>query len=308
MKASTENSSALVTVDRHQLTLTNVNKVYFPKDKITKGDVIAYYDMMAPVILPYLKDRPLNLLRNPNGINEKGFYHKDAGENTPRWIKTYPEFSDSSNKTVDYIVCNNKATLIYLANLGCIEMNPWNSTTRSPEKPTYLIIDIDPSPKNTFDQVITVAQAVEEVLTKAGAVTYAKTSGATGIHVYMPLGNKYEYEIAREFGRIVATMVTEMLPGLTSVERSIKKRGNKIYVDFLQNSKGQTLASAYSLRPREGATVSTPLLWKEVKAGLHPSQFTIHNIEKRVKKLGDIFYMVLKEGNNLRTCLKNIDK
>lgn len=307
MKA-TENTSALVTVDKHQLTLSNVNKIYFPKDKITKGDVIAYYDMMAPIVLPYLKDRPLNLLRNPNGINEKGFYHKDAGENTPKWIKTYPEFSTSSNKTVDYIVCNNKATLIYLANLGCIEMNPWNSTTRSPEKPTYLIIDIDPSPKNTFDQVITVAQAVEEVLSRAGAVTYAKTSGATGIHVYMPLGNKYGYEIAREFGRVVATMVTEMLPGLTSVERSLKKRGNKIYVDFLQNSKGQTLASAYSIRPREGATVSTPLLWKEVKAGLHPSQFTIHNIEKRVKKLGDIFFMVLKEGNNLKTCLKNIDK
>lgn len=296
----------LIQVDRHQLTITNVNKIYFPKDKITKGDVIAYYDMMAPVILPYLKDRPLSLKRNPNGITDKGFYHKDAGEDAPKYVKVYPEFAASSNKTVDYIVCNNKATLIYLANLGCIEMNPWNSTTRNPEKPTYMIIDIDPSPKNTFDQVVTVAQAVQEVLNNAGAVCYPKTSGATGIHVYMPLNGKYEYELVREFGRIVATMVNEMLPGMTSIERSLKKRGNKIYVDFLQNSKGQTLASAYSLRPRDGATVSAPLLWKEVKAGLHPSLFTIHNIEKRVKKLGDLFFMVLKEGNNLKTCLKNL--
>lgn len=301
-----EKTEDVVQIDRHQLTITNVNKIYFPKDKITKGDVIAYYDMMAPVILPYLKDRPLSLKRNPNGINDKGFYHKDAGEGAPKYVKVFPDFSPSSNKTVDYIVCNNKATLIYLANLGCIEMNPWNSTTRSPDKPTYMIIDIDPSPKNTFDQVVTVAQAVQEVLNNAGAIAYPKTSGATGIHVYMPLNNKYDYELVREFGRVIATMVNEMLPGMTSIERSLKKRGNKIYVDFLQNSKGQTLASAYSLRPRDGATVSAPLLWKEVKAGLHPSQFTIHNIQKRVKKLGDLFFMVLKEGNNLKTCLRNL--
>lgn len=296
----------VVTINRRQLKLTNLSKIYFPDDGITKGDVIAYYNTMADYMLPYLKDRPMSLKRNPNGIKDKGFYHKDAADEGPAWIKSYDEFAESSQKVVNYIVCNDKATLLYLANLGCIEMNPWNSTTRAPEKPTYLLIDIDPSAKNTFDQVVTVAQAVQEVLNRAGAVSYCKTSGATGLHVYVPLNARYSYEVAREFAHIVATLVQEQLPGLTSLERSLKKRGNKIYVDYLQNAKGQTLASTYSLRPVAGASVSTPLLWKEVKSGLHPSQFTIFNIEKRVQKLGDLFYMVLKKGNNLRGCLKNL--
>ncbi|MBO9561870.1 MAG: non-homologous end-joining DNA ligase [Niastella sp.] len=305
-KITKESKESMVTINRRSLKLTNLSKVYFPDEGISKGDVIAYYNAMADHILPYLKNRPLSLKRNPNGITDKGFYHKDAAEEGPSWIKSFDEFAESSQKVVNYIVCNDKATLIYLANLGCIEMNPWNSTTRTPDKPTYLMIDIDPSGKNTFDQVISVAQAVQEVLNRAGAVSYCKTSGATGLHVYVPLNAKYTYEIAREFAHIVATLVQEQLPGITSLERSLKKRGNKIYVDYLQNSKGQTLASAYSLRPVPGASVSTPLLWKEVKSGLHPSQFTIYNIEKRVKKLGDIFYMVLKEGNNLKGCLKNL--
>jgi bifunctional non-homologous end joining protein LigD len=297
---------SMVTINKRSLKLTNLSKIYFPEAKITKGDVIAYYNSMADYVLPYLKNRPLSLKRNPNGIADKGFYHKDAAEEGPDWLVSFDQYAASSNKTVNYIVCNDKATLIYLANLGCIEMNPWNSTIRTPDKPTYLMIDIDPSEKNTFDQVLTVAQAVQEVLNRAGAVSYCKTSGATGIHVYVPLNARYSYEVAREFAHIVATLVQEQLPGISSLERNLRKRGNKIYVDYLQNSKGQTLASAYSLRPVPDASVSTPLLWKEVKHGLHPSQFTIHNIEKRVKKLGDVFYMVLKKGNNLKGCLKNL--
>lgn len=296
----------IVTINRHPVKLTNLSKIYFPDEKITKGDVLAYYDSIADTILPYLKNRPLSLKRNPNGITDKGFYHKDAAEEGPEWLQSFEEYAESSNKTVNYIVCNDKATLLYLANLGCIEMNPWNSTTRTPDKPTYVMIDIDPSGKNTFDQVITVAQAVQEVLNRAGATSYCKTSGATGMHVYIPLNAKYTYDVVREFAHIVASLVQEQLPGITSLERSLKKRGNKIYVDFLQNSRGQTLACAYSLRPVPGASVSTPVLWKEVKAGLHPSQFTIYNIEKRIKKLGDIFYMTLKKGNDLKACLKNL--
>jgi bifunctional non-homologous end joining protein LigD len=298
---------SMVTINRRSLKLTNLSKIYFPQAKITKGDVIAYYNTMADHILPYLKNRPMSLKRNPNGILDRGFYHKDAAEEGPSWLSSFDEYAESSKKVVNYIVCNDKATLIYLANLGCIEMNPWNSTTRTPDKPTYLMIDIDPAEKNTFDQVVTVAQAVQEVLNRAGAISYCKTSGATGLHVYVPLNARYTYEVAREFAHIVATLVQELLPGMTSLERNLRKRGNnKIYVDYLQNSKGQTLASAYSLRPVPDASVSTPLLWKEVKHGLHPSQFTIHNIEDRVKKLGDIFYMVLKKGNNLKGCLKNL--
>jgi len=297
----------IVKINGHTLTLTNLSKLYWPKEKITKGDLIAYYDSMADYILPYLKDRPLSLKRNPNGILDDGFFHKDAGDQAPSWVKKYDVKAESTNKTVNYIVCNNKATLLYIANLGSIEINPWNSTTRKVEYPTYMIIDIDPSPKNTFDQVIETAQAVKKILDKAGVDCFCKTSGATGLHVYIPMGNKYTYEQARAFGQIVAALTVEALPKFTSVERSLKKRGNKIYVDFLQNSKGQTLACAYSVRPKKDATVSTPLLWKEVKKGLHPSQFTIFNIEKRVKKTGDLFEEVLKNKSlNLQKALKKL--
>lgn len=299
----------MVKIDGHQLTLSNLSKLYWPKEKITKGDLIAYYDGMAEYILPYLKDRPLSLKRNPNGIKDEGFYHKDAGEHAPSWVKTYDVESESSGKTVNYIVCNNKATLIYIANLGSIEINPWNSRTQKADYPTYMIIDIDPSPKNSFDQVVETALAVKKILDKAGVDAYCKTSGATGLHIYIPMGNKYTYEQARKFGQLVAGLTVEQLPKFTSVERSLKKRGNKIYVDFLQNSKGQTLASAYSVRPKKDATVSTPLLWKEVKKGLHPSQFTIMNIGKRVARMGDLFAEVLTNKSfSLQKALKNLEK
>lgn len=295
-----------VKLNGHRLQLTNLTKIYWPKEKITKGSLINYYEKIAPVILPYLKNRPLSLKRNPNGIEDKGFYQKDAGENFPGWIKTVPFFSESTGKTVDYTICNNKATLIYLANLGCIEMNPWNSTFSSPDKPSYMIIDIDPSDKNNFEQVIETAQATCQVLEKAGAVYYCKTSGATGIHIFVPLNAKYSYEQARSFGEIIATLVQEQLPSFTSLERSLKKRGNKIYIDYLQNSRGQTVASAYSVRPVLGAQVSAPLLLKEIKKGLHPSQFTIFNIEKRIQQLGDLFYMSLQKGINMHSCLRKL--
>lgn len=309
-KADTANNSkeSMVKIDGHNLTLSNLSKIYWPGEKITKGDLIAYYDTMAEYVLPYLKDRPLSLKRNPNGIKDEGFYHKDAGEHAPSWVKTYNVESESSNKTVNYIVCNNKATLLYIANLGSIEINPWNSTTKKADYPTYMIIDIDPSPKNSFDQVVETALAVKKILDKAGADAYCKTSGATGLHIYIPMGNKYTYEQVRKFGQLVASLTVEQLPEFTSVERSLKKRGNKIYVDFLQNSKGQTLASAYSVRPKKGATVSAPLLWKEVKKGLHPSEFTMMNIGKRVAKLGDLFKEVLTNKSfNLQKALKNLE-
>lgn len=295
-----------VKVNNRTLQLTNLSKFYWPKDKITKGDLVNYYGTMAPVILPYIKNRPLSLKRNPNGIDDKGFFQKDAGDNFPSWIQTAPFFAASTGNTVDYTICNNKATLLYLANLGCIEMNPWNSTIKTPDNPTYLIMDIDPSAKNNYDQVVEVAQVIIEILEKAGATYYCKTSGATGLHVFVPLNAKYPYEVVRNFGEIIATLTQEQLPAFTSIERSLKKRGNKIYIDYLQNSRGQTVASAYSVRPVAGAQVSAPLLAKEIKKGLHPSAFTIFNMEKRVKKLGDVFYMALKTGNNLPKCLKKL--
>jgi bifunctional non-homologous end joining protein LigD len=290
----------------HLIKLSNLNRIYWPKENITKKDLINYYIKMSGTILPYLKNRPLSLKRNPNGIIDKGFFQKNAGEAFPPWIKTFPILSESTNKTVHYTICNDKATLIYLANLGCIEMNPWNSLISSPDKPTYLIIDIDPSSQNSFDQVIETAITVHEILEKAGVTSYCKTSGATGLHIYIPLNARYNYEQVRQFGKIIATLTQEQLPGFTSLERSVSKRGNKIYIDYLQNSRGQTIASAYSVRPFPNAQVSAPLLWNEVKGGLHPSSFTIFNMEMRVKELGDIFYMALKKGNNMNISLKKL--
>jgi bifunctional non-homologous end joining protein LigD len=297
-----------VKVGKETVAITNRHKIFWPDEGYTKGDVIDYYDKMSAFILPHLKDRPLSLKRNPNGIRDEGFYHKDAGENAPKFVKVYPVKSESNNKTIDYIVCNNKATLLYLANLGCIEMNPWNSTTQHPGNPSWLVIDIDPSAKNSFEEVVDVALMTKKIFDKAGITCFCKTSGASGLHVYAPMKNKYDYDTIRDFGHIIAAMVQEQLPGTTSIERSLKKRGPKIYVDYLQNSKGQTLASVYSLRPKPGATVSTPLDWKEVTHKLHPSQFTIQNILERVKKKGDLFKEVITGANNIKTALQKLNK
>jgi bifunctional non-homologous end joining protein LigD len=297
----------IFTFGKSKVTVTHFNKIYFPEDGVTKGDLINYYIAMSDYILPYLKGRPESLLRNPNGIHDKGFFHKDAAGNVPSFVKNKKVFSESTNKDIDYIICDNQATLTYLNNLGCIEINPWHSTINALNKPDYLIIDIDPSDKNTFEQVIETANVVKQVLDKAGAVSFCKTSGSTGLHVYVPTAKKYSYEQVKKFANIVCIMAHDELKEFTTLERNLQKRGNKnIYMDYLQNRKGQTIASVYSLRPRQGATVSTPLLWSEVKKGLSPQQFTIHNIEKRVKKKGDIFKGVLGKGIDLNKCLKNM--
>lgn len=289
--------------------LTNLGKLYWPDEKITKGDLINYYETIAPFILPYLKNRPLSLKRNPNGIKDAGFYHKDAGDIAPSWMKTADFYSESSNKTIHYLVCNDVRSLLFIANLGCIEMNPWNSTADKPDRPDYLVMDIDPSEKNTFDQVVDVALVIKEILDSAGLQGFCKTSGSTGLHVFIPCKKKYTYDETREFAKLIATLVVEQLPRITTIERSLAKRKkDKIYVDYLQNSRGQTLASAYSARPKPGATVSAPLEWKEVKHGLKLSDFTIKTIHKRVKKKGDLFAGVLQKEIDIPKALKILGK
>ena len=304
MKAIEHKSDEQRKIGQFTVNLTNQHKVWWPDEGYTKGDVIAYYDSVADYILPHLKNRPLSLKRNPNGIRDEGFFHKDAGENAPAFAKVFPVESESSHKTIDYIVCNNKATLLYLANLGSIEINPWNSTIQKPDKPTWMVIDIDPSSKNTFTEVVDVALMTKAVLDKAGIPSYCKTSGSSGLHVYVPMKNKYDYTTVKDFAHIIASLVQEQLPDTTSLERSLSKRGPKIYIDYLQNREGQTLACAYSLRPVPGASVSTPLEWKEVTHQLHPSQFTITNIMARLQKKGDLFADVLTGQVNIEKALK----
>jgi bifunctional non-homologous end joining protein LigD len=297
----------LVTDGRHKVPVSHWDKIFWPEEKITKGDVVNYYQSIADIILPYLKNRPESLKRNPGGITDKGFFHKDAGENVPAFVQTFQVHSDSADKTIDYIVCNNKATLAYLNNLGCIELNPWHSTTQALENPDYVIIDIDPSEKNTFEQVIEAANVVHDILEQAGAANFCKTSGATGLHIYIPTSKKYSYDQIKDFAELICTLTNEQLPQTTSMERSLSKRGSKIYMDHLQNRYGQTIAAAYSLRPYSGATVSTPLKWEEVKPGLNPCQFTINNTAERVFKTGDLFKGILGKGINMKACLKKLE-
>ncbi len=289
----------------HKVPVTNLQKVYWPDEGYTKGELLEYYQQISSYILPYLKDRPLSLNRMPNGIAGQSFYHKDAGENVPSFVDTF-KVKSGEGKTIDYIVCNNLATLIYAANLGSIEMNPWNSTTKKPDNPTWMVIDIDPSPKNKFTEVVDVALVTKQILDKAGIESYCKTSGATGLHVYAPMKNKYDYEHVKNFAHLVATLVQEQLPKTTTLERSLSKRGPHIYIDYLQNRQGQTLASAYSMRPKPGATVSTPLEWKEVNHKLLPEAFTIETIFKRLENKGDLFKGVLTGSNNLWQALKKL--
>jgi bifunctional non-homologous end joining protein LigD len=297
-------------IGKAELKTTNRTKIFFPDEGITKGDVLDYYDQMSGLIIPYLKDRPQSLFRTPNGITQKGFFHKDAGNEAPSWVKHIPLYSESIKKDVDYILCNDKATLLYLANLGCIEINPWHSRVKSLDNPDYMIIDIDPSDNNTFDQVIEAANVVKGILDKAGAFSICKTSGASGLHIYVPLGKKYDYDHAKDFANLVCMMASQIIPDFTTLERSLSKRSkDKIYMDYLQNRKGQTIACVYSVRPKKGATVSTPLEWSEVKKGLTPKDFTIKTIHQRLKKTGDLFAPMLDSKNaiDLAKCLDNLE-
>lgn len=291
-------------VSKHELKFTNLDKIFWPEEGITKRDLINYYYQAAPFILPYLKDRPQSMNRFPNGITEEGFYFKDVTNTAPDWAETFLYHSETDERDRHYLVGKDEATLLYMANLGCIEMNPWNSTIKKPDNPTFCIIDLDPD-KNSFEQVIEAAKVTKEILDGMGVPCYCKTSGSTGLHIYIPLGNKYTYEQSKEFARIIVTLVNRELPDYTSIERAIKDRKGKMYLDFLQNRPHATIAAAYSVRPKPGATVSMPLHWDEVKKGLKISDFHIFNAIERMNSEGDIFKPVLGKGIDLRKVIEN---
>ncbi|MES2061802.1 MAG: DNA ligase D [Bacteroidota bacterium] len=286
----------------HDLKFTHLSKVYWPEDGITKRDMFNYYYQVAEYILPYLKDRPQSLNRFPNGIHGPSFYQKDVRGKSPDWVRTFP-YTTSEGEDKDYLVGHDEATLLWMASLGCIEMNPWFSRIQSPDNPDYCIIDLDPD-KNTFNQVIAAAQEVKKVLDAIDVPGYCKTSGSTGMHIYIPLGAKYDYDQSQMFARLIVNIVHQQIPDYTSLERMVKNRNGKMYLDFLQNRPGATIAGPYSLRPKPGATVSMPLHWDEVKAGLTMKHFTIHNAIERLKKEGDLFKGVLDKGIDLEKTIK----
>ncbi len=293
-------------VGGHELKFSNLSKVYWPKEKVTKRDMLNYYYQVAPYILPYLKDRPQSLNRHPNGIDGESFYQKNVKGKVPEWMQTFPYHSEADGQDREFLVCNDEATLLYMASLGCIEMNPWSSTVQKPDNPNWCIIDLDPADKTPFNQVIQAAQVTHELLDLLEVTAYCKTSGSTGIHIYIPLGAKYTYEDSKEFGRALATIVQSQLPKFTSIERKVSARGGKMYIDFLQNRPQATLAAPYSLRPKPGATVSMPLHWDEVKPGMKMKDFTVFNAIDRIKQQGDIFKPVLGKGIDLKKAMKKL--
>ena len=287
----------------HELKFTHLSKVYWPEDGVTKRDMFNYYYQVAEYILPYLKDRPMSLNRFPNGIHGPSFYQKDVKGKAPDWItKTFP-YTTSDGEHKEYLVGSDEAVLLWMASLGCIEMNPWFSRVKSPDNPDYCVIDLDPD-KNTFDQVIEAALEVKKVLDAIDVPSYCKTSGSTGMHIYIPLDAQYTYEQSQMFARIIVNIVHKQLPDYTSLERMIANRKGKMYLDFLQNRPGATIAGPYSLRPKIGATVSMPVAWDEVKPGLTMKHFTIFNAIDRLKETGDLFKGVLGKGIDLAKSIK----
>lgn len=298
----------IMNIEGHRVGVSHAGKILWPGEQISKKMLVDYYQSVSPFILPFLKSRPLSLLRHPNGIGEKGFYHKDAGEDVPSWIKTFPVQSASSDKIIDYIVCNNAATLAYLNNLDCIELNPWHSVIRRPDHPDYLIIDLDPSDQNDFGQVIQVARVFHALMQKYGVSCFCKTSGASGLHLYIPMGRKLPYEKVRTLAHDICLSLHAQMPDMTTMERPLHKRDGRIYLDYLQNSRGQTIASVFSVRPRAGAPVSMPVAWSELKEGLLPSRYNIHNAEKEIPERAEWFRGILDKAANLNSLFKGLMK
>ena len=293
-----------LTFGRKELKVTHLNKVFWKDEGITKGELIHYYKDMAEYIVPYLKDKPISMRRQPNGIEDAGFFQKDVDvSHLPTWVKTAPLYSESNDKDINYIIGDDAATLLYMVNLGCIEINPWLSSYKKPESPDFVVIDIDPHDV-PFTEAVEVALKTKEVFDRMKLDAFIKTSGSKGLHIYCYLGAKYDYDFTKMFAEYIANIIHNELPDTTSIERNPARRKNKTYIDFLQNRRGQTIACPYSVRPKLGATVSAPLHWHEVNNDLKLSNYTIHNMCERIKKVDDPWKSLLKNKADLKKGLE----
>lgn len=283
-----------------KLKFTNLSKIYYPESGYTKGDVLAYYDTVSDLILPHLKDRPLSLKRYPNGIHSDYFFQKNTPESYPSWLRT--EVIDDIN----YVFAEDRASLLYLVNLGCIDQNPWMSRTPHLDNPDFVLIDLDPM-ECPFDLIVDAACMVRDVLARIGLAGYPKTTGGDGLHVYIPVEPIYTYEETRTFAELIARVVQSQKPEMFTTPRSVAKRQrNRVYFDYLQNGKSKTIAAPYVLRAYPHAPVATPLEWSEVRRGLYPTQFTITNAPARFAEKGDIFGGVLSNLQHLDEALEKL--
>jgi bifunctional non-homologous end joining protein LigD len=285
---------------------TNLNKVYWPADKYTKGDLIEYYRAISPWMLPYLKDRPMVLTRFPDGIDGKSFYQKDAPEFAPSWIRTEPIWSEDTQRDINYFVCDDLESLLYVANLGSIPLHMWASKVGSLELPDYCVIDLDPKDA-PFKDVIRCAQVLRELCEAIGLPSYVKTTGKTGLHILLPLARKCTYAQSRTLGELIARVMLREVGGIATITRHVTKRGNLVYLDYLQNRTGQTIVAPFSVRPLPGATVSMPLVWDEVNSSLDPRDYTIKNAVERMERMGsDPCIQVLDDVPDLQAILARL--
>jgi bifunctional non-homologous end joining protein LigD len=276
--------------DGQRLHFSNLNKIYFPEPGVKKRELLAYYYRMARYILPFLKDRPMVLRRYPDGVDGKAFFQKEAPSYLPDWIQTATVDSDERGGEMQYILCNSRATLLYLTNLGCIDHNPWSSRAESQSNPDYVFFDLDPTDDTPFSDVMHIAREIYAMLKSIKMRCYMKTSGASGFHIFIPLEPKYTYEQTRTFAEVVGRLVASENPKLTTFERTVSKRPKgRILIDALQNASGKPLACAYSVRAFPKATVSTPLSPEELTTNISAEQFTLRNFADRIAKVGDLW-------------------
>lgn len=297
---------AVAEVDGHRLKFSNLDKVLFPKDGWKKRDLLEFYDRVAPFLLPHLKDRPLSMKRYPNGIHEEFFFQKNAGNQFPDWFRLFPITEHHPPKVNHYPLADSRASLLYLANLGCIDQNPWMSRIQALDNPDWILLDLDPV-EAPFDLLVDAALLVKEALKDVGLRGYPKTTGGDGMHVYVPIDPIYSYDQVRTFAELISHLTLAREPNLFTTPRSVNKRQKgRVYFDYLQIGIGKTIAAPYVIRAYDGAPVATPLQWKEVKRGLKPSDFRIDNTIERFERLGDIFAPVLEGGQRIEAALQKL--
>lgn len=288
------------------LELTNLGKLFWAEDGITKGELLAYYREIASVMVPYLRDRPQVLHRHVDGHAGKEFFQR-VSRKCPPWVPLVRVALDGGRKVRDYHLCQDWPILLWMANFGCVEFIPWNSRIDTLDRPDYLVIDLDPEAVD-YAQVIEAAVTVRRILDKAGAPSFCKTSGKRGLHIYVPVGQKYTHPQAKMLGEIIANLVHQALPATTTLDVRPAFRRGRIYLDHSRNARGQAVAAPYSARPHPGATVSAPLKWSEVRRGLDPSKFTIKTMPKRIEKAGDLWAGVLGPGIDLIDMIGRLER
>jgi bifunctional non-homologous end joining protein LigD len=299
-----------ITKGTRELKLSNLDKVFFPVEGITKGDLIEYYREVAPVLVPHLKDRPFTMVRWPDGIEAGRFFQKDAPSHMPEWIPTFRTLvstrqSPRQRKWVNFPVVNDELALLWMVNMGCIDMNTWYSRVDKPDRPDWVLFDLDPSPDVGFKETVQVALLVKQALDAFGLAGFPKTSSAEGMHILVPVERRYTYADTRQFAEIVAGAIARTNRGLATTEWTKSKRRG-VLIDANQNGEGKTIASVYSVRPRPGAPVSTPLRWDEVNEKLDPLSFTMPAVLERVRKHGDLFEGVLTTRQRLTEAMRSL--